>query len=243
MKCRHYEDNIILFIYNELSERETKKLNDHLNTCENCREFLKENKRMLSEIPAEENSVFDPDWDGYWLGIRKEMNRRTETKWRLLPFSSKGLSFAMSALILIAGITIGKFFLSSPDALETVTREDKRGGNLLLVREYFEDVKPVMLDYANYTVNGDNGNGAPVDREIVIGMLDKARLLRRHISTDKDPYLSALLEDLEMILTEIKNASPGEKDSLRSLQGMIRDKMIPLKIDLFKNKVTRSEKI
>jgi hypothetical protein len=243
MTCRHFEDRIILSIFNELSDTEEIQLNNHLSTCETCRQFLNENKLMLSDISRDSEPQQDWDWEGYWSGI-KNVIRKPERKIRFFfPLPAKALSFAMSAAILIAGIFIGKVFMSSPAIPLNGHSFDSRNGNMILVGNYFEDVKPVMMDYANYTFNAMNGNGGPVDKGIIRKMLDNTRMLRKHISGTQDPYLSALLEDLEMILTEIKNASPGENESMTSLQGMIREKNIPLKIDLFKNKVKRFEKI
>ncbi len=243
MKCKHYENNIILFLYNELSEKDEKILNNHLPSCEHCREFMEENKKMFSDISDSVPEEFDPAWDRYWTDINREVKRSKKEGWTLFPLPSKTLSFAMSLLILFAGIGIGTFFKGSPKDITGPLHQKKKNSNFLYVSNYFEDVKPVMLDYANYTIPASNGNGGPVDKEIIKGMLDKTRLLKRHVSTEKEPYLATLLEELELILTEIKNTAPGEKDSLRTLQGMIRQRNIPLKIDLFKNKVKRSQRI
>jgi len=241
MRCKHFENKIIMFLYNELSEKEEKILNNHLTACEHCRKFLEENKKMFSDISDTVPEEFDPVWDKYWTKINSEVYNTRKEKPFLFPFNSKTLSFAMSIVILVAGILIGRLFFPTPQGESPIMK--KKNSNLLYIKNYFEDVKPVILDYANYTIPMNNGNGDPVDKKIIRTMLDEARLLKRHISPDKDPYLATLLEELELILTEIKNVSPGEKDSMRSLQEMIRNKDIPLKIDLFKNKVKRSRRI
>lgn len=241
MKCKQYEDNIILLLYNELSVKNEKILNDHLKKCENCRKFMAENRIIFSEISEADIDEFEPEWDEYWSSINRGIRQSARKSWSLFPLPSKALTFAMSILILIAGITIGKFFFPSGPGETPIMK--KKNSNLLYIKNYFEDVKPIILDYANYTIPTNNGNGGPVDKKIIRTMLDDTRLLKRHISPDKHPYLATLFEELELILTEIKNVSPGEKDSIRSLQEMIREKDIPLKIDLFKKKVKRSQRI
>ncbi|MEN8223088.1 MAG: zf-HC2 domain-containing protein [Acidobacteriota bacterium] len=240
MKCRHYEDNIILLLYNELPEKDKKKLTIHLEGCAHCRSFLEENKKMFSDISEAVPDEFDPAWDEYWSDISRNVKRSEKKQWSFIPFPAGAAAFALSVLILVGGIFIGRFFNSSSDNISPLK---KRNTNLLYVNNYFEDVKPVMLDYANYTIPASNGNGGPVDKDIIKGMLDKTRLLKRHVSTENEPYLATLLEELELILIEIKNTIPGEKGSLETLQGMIKERNIPLKIDLFKNKVKRSERI
>ena len=240
MKCKHYENNIILLLYNELPENNKKNLNEHLENCEHCRTFLEENKEMFSTISEAVPDEFDPAWDKYWTDISRNVKRTEKKQWSFFPLPSGAAAFAMSVLILVGGIFIGRFFMPSSDTTPSLM---KKKTNLLYVNNYFEDVKPVMLDYANYTIPEANGNGGPVDKDIIKGMLDKTRLLKRHVSTEKNPYLATLLEELELILTEIKNTTPGEKDSMISLQGMIKERNIPLKIDLFKNKAKRSQRI
>jgi len=240
MKCRHYEDHIILMLYNELPEKDINKVREHLKSCAGCREFLEENKAMFSDISDAIPDEFDPAWNEYWSDIIRNIRRKEKRSWPFFPVPSKAMAFAMSALILIGGIFIGRFFAPPDNHMESPL---KKGVKLLYVNHYFEDVKPVMLDLANYTIPAANGNGGPVDREIISGMLYKTRLLKRHVSAERNPYLSTLLEELELILTEISNTTPGEKDTLRTLQGMIREKNIPLKIDLYKNKTKRFDRI
>ncbi len=243
MKCKHYENNIILLLYNELAENDKKILNKHLGNCEHCRAFLDENTEMFSTISESVPDEFDPAWDEYWSDISRNVKRTEKKQWSFFPIPSGAAAFAISLIILVAGIGIGKYFSGSPQSITESLHQKKKNPNLMYVNNYFEDVKPVMLDYANYTIQTSNGNGGPVDKEIIRGMLQKTRLLKRHVSTEKDPYLATLLEELELILTEIKNTTPGEKDSMKSLQGMIKEMNIPLKIDLFKNKAKRSQRI
>jgi len=240
MKCNDFENNIILFLYDELSESESLRLSEHLDSCTSCREFLAEHKKMFSDITESSAETFTPDWDEYWSNIKRSVKRTEKKRWSFFPFPSGAAAFAMSLLILAGGIFIGRFFISSPDTDSPVF---KKTSNHLYVQYYFEDIKPVMLDYANYSIPAAGGNGGPVDKEIVTDMLNRTRLLKRHVSTQNEPYLASLLEELELILTEIKNTAPGEKESIRSLQGMIRENDIHLKIDLLKNKAKRSQRI
>ncbi len=240
MKCKHYENNIILLLYNELQEKDKKKLTKHLENCNHCRAFLEDNKEMFSTISEAVPDEFDPAWDEYWSDISRNVKRMEKKSWSFFPIPAGAVAFALSLLILIGGIFIGRFFMPSTNSDSPMVEKKT---NLLYVNNYFEDVKPVMLDYANYTIPASNGNGGPVDKEIIEGILEKTRLLKRHVSTEKDPYLATLLEELELILTEIKNTTPGETDSMETLQEMIKGRNIPLKIDLFKNKVKRSQRI
>ncbi len=240
MKCKHYENNIILLLYNELGETERDKLKVHLENCDSCRTFLEENKKMFSELSESVPDEFDPAWDQYWTDISRNIKRSEKKQWFPFPIPSGAAAYALSVLILVGGIFIGRFFMPSSD---TSSPNIKNRTNLLYVNNYFEDVKPVMLDYANYTIHAANGNGGPVDMEIIKKMLGKTRLLKRHVSAEKNPYLATLLEELELILTEIKNTTSDEKDSMQTLQEMIKERNIPLKIDLFKNKANRSERI
>ncbi|MCK5005643.1 MAG: zf-HC2 domain-containing protein, partial [Candidatus Aminicenantes bacterium] len=85
MRCKHFENKIIMFLYNELSEIEEKILNNHLTTCDHCREFLEENKKMFSEISDSVPDEFDPAWDKYWTEINSEINNTRKEKFSLFP--------------------------------------------------------------------------------------------------------------------------------------------------------------
>ena len=149
---------------------------------------------------------------------------------------------AASFLLLFLGFFAGRFIFT-PQQNDMFIRDMNRNKTkLLYVNNYFEDIKPVLLNYANYSPSAE-GNGGPVDKEIIESMLSETRLIRRHISKSNRPYLSTLFEDLELILIEIRNITPGDKTSVRSLQDMIKAKSLPLKIDLFKNKTKQFEKI
>lgn len=243
MNCKNIEKKIILLLCNELPKKDKSKLIDHIEKCENCKTFMEENISILSDVAESKIDLFEPEWDNYWDKINTEINNTSKKRWSFPQFGSKSFSFVTAVVLVIVGIIIGKFLPTSPP--EVTKPLQHRGGdnNILYVNNYFEDVKPVMIDYANYTIPINNGNGGPVEKKIIKTILNDTRLLQRHISTQNSPYLSSLLEELELILTEIKNLSPTEKNSIMSIQRMIKEKSIPLKIDLFKNKAKRSQRI
>jgi hypothetical protein len=74
-------------------------------------------------------------------------------------------------------------------------------------------------------------------------MLAQTRLLRSRLSNQNDPYLNSLLVDIELILMEVDNTVPGDRVMMKSVQEMIHNKDIPIKIDLFQQKVRKIGKI
>jgi hypothetical protein len=49
--------------------------------------------------------------------------------------------------------------------------------------------------------------------------------------------------DIELILMEVDNTVPGDRVMMKSVQEMIHNKDIPIKIDLFQQKVRKIGKI
>ncbi len=73
-------------------------------------------------------------------------------------------------------------------------------------------------------------------------MLIQTRLLQRRF-LHQDPYVEALLTDIEMILTEVSNRVPGDRDTVKSIQDLINDRDVSIKIDLMQQRNRKIRKI
>ncbi len=242
MKCKYYREQIILYLYSELNKTEEEHFLGHIETCSECKKELESNKKLFNIIDETEEDEYIPDWDKQWEKIEKGMEVKKPKILYMNPKWRWATAAAASFLLLFLGFLAGRFIFT-PQQNDIYIRDMNRGKTkLLYVKNYFEDIKPVLLDYANYSYPTES-NGGPVDKEIIESMLLETRLIKRHISNRNRPYLFSLIEDLEMILIEIRNISPGDKTSVRLLQDMIKAKSLPLKIDLFKNKTKQFERI
>ena len=73
-------------------------------------------------------------------------------------------------------------------------------------------------------------------------MLIQTRLLQRRF-LNQDPYVEALLTDIEMILTEVSNRVPGDRDTVKLVRDFINDMDVSIKIDLLQQRARKIRKI
>ena len=71
--------------------------------------------------------------------------------------------------------------------------------------EYIEDIKPVIIEYANTSTDLRQNDLIALDKEIAKKLLLRNHLLQSQLTVNCPKNLYLLLEDLEMILTEISN--------------------------------------
>jgi len=91
MECREYQEQIDLFLYEELSEREQSELETHLQQCSSCNESF-ENEKSLHAVLAEDNGLWNVPSDLLVESRRElanELDRieRKKSWWRLPAFS------------------------------------------------------------------------------------------------------------------------------------------------------------
>src|SRR5215813_12772422 len=91
MECKEYREQIVLFLYEELSEREQSELEVHLQQCSPCNESF-ENEKSLHALLAEDNGLWNVPSDLLVESRRElanELDRmeRKKSWWRLPAFS------------------------------------------------------------------------------------------------------------------------------------------------------------
>lgn len=239
MKCKDIEEKIILDIYGELEESEKVKLYDHLDSCQVCQAGFKEIMSLFNTLESEVENDIQPRWGYYWGNILNRI-RPEKTRKKFARISPRwGVTFAGFVLCLILGFFIGKIFLQPPQQKKSTGVFKGRMNYQMVLGDYFEDMKPIMVDLANSDFSEKPAKEGPVDKEIIASMLMQTRLLRRRLSDQDDPYLKGLLSDMELILMEIDNINPGDKSAIQLVQDEIKKKGIPIKIELFKHKTKK----
>jgi hypothetical protein len=150
------------------------------------------------------------------------------------------------ALVLIAGILIGRFGLkigpmptpvsakaallsvpgASPSVLSAASLQP-------VLATHLEDLRPVLLDFANSIGSGKPGSVASVDERLLRGLMLQNLLLRRALN-GHDPAATELLDDLDLVLKEIVNAkSPGGATPAQ-VRDLINDRGILFRMQILK---------
>jgi len=239
MNCKEFEEFVILYLYDELSDQAKREIEVHVNACSTCRKLFVENKRLLKMLDTAEDN-FPPEWDLYWSNINQRVGRVIAKQRYKKPVFKWGTAMAASVLLLVIGFLTG-IYITRPTSQANL---QANGESLpqTWIHNYFEEIRPLLADYVNYSTSESNGK-IPVEDLALESLLLQTRLLKRQISYKKDAYLNNLVEHLELILMEIHNTLPGDKESIKAIQQIIKDQGIPLKIQLYKPKTPREEKI
>ena len=118
--CKEFEQDLVLYYYGERGREESKELENHLEGCGSCRQFLADLRRLLP-LTVKPDDPPQPFWENY----SKEMQERLAAIaqrgrwWRDLaslfrPWPVPALATAL-VLILALTLTFGKRIWRSQD--------------------------------------------------------------------------------------------------------------------------------
>jgi hypothetical protein len=240
MTCRKFKKDMLLDIYGELDDDERRKLEDHLTECASCRQEFETTRRVLDSInptnPTQPSSTPDVDWERSWRKIEASLGPRRRRTRPLLAVPRWAYAPLALAMLFVLGIVVGRYafpvrqvasqsLLSkiSPAAVETV------------LGRYFENVTPVLLDYAHDGRAATKEDILRTDRKLAASLLVENMLLRRALAR-RSPALSDLFDDLDMILTDISHLQSQDATTPASLREVISRRQVLGRIRRF-NKV------
>lgn len=237
MRCKHHRENIVLYLYGELSDQKSRELEKHIETCSECARdmaYTREVFHLMEE--ADTQTQPQADWEKCWGAIHSGTRDKSLTPKRFVLFPRWAPVAAAIILVFALGIYLGQFWPSPQPQIaaqeEGVTPETSTSGfaQASLV-QHFESLKPLLIDYANYAVSENEDNKIMIDRSIIRNLLVQNYLLLRMVAKD-NPEAADLLEDIDLVLREIKNLENGDPDASRMIRELIQHRKILFKIDV-----------
>ncbi len=241
MKCKDVEKKLILYLYDEVSQAEKRQIKKHIESCRECGRVIEETRQLLQVLSRGKKKEAVPQWDRYWRHIIQRVNRCESKPWMARPSLRWGFTFAGFAFFLILGFLVGRIFLMDTQKQLNGIALNGQYSRQSVLTHYFEDMKPVMLDLSNASLSLKDQQEV-VEKEVIESMLIQTRLLQRRF-LNQDPYVEALLVDIEMILTEVSNRVPGDRDIVKSVRDFINDRDVSIKIDLLQQRARKIRKI
>jgi len=225
MNCNKIRENIVLDLYGELSSKEKAELEHHISTCAECAKdqlYSKDVFQALEEAKIED--IPEPTWDSNWGKINESIqdNPTPRPKFGLSPkwaYAAAGVS-----LVFALGIFTGRFWLpqkqEGPISAELSQEYIKR-----TLSQHFDNIKPVLVEMANYTAQ-ENGNGTIlVDKKILKDLIIQNILLKSLISGE-DPTAFQILEDVDLVLRELANIDEGDSGTKSMIKELIDERKI-----------------
>lgn len=226
--------NILMeYIDNELSGEKLRRVEAHLSGCPACRENLEqmktdidlvmENMEMLDpvDIPADTSITMPAEEKKAGTG-RISLPAFRWWDWRV--------AVAGSLFIFILGFFVGKYFIS-PSPPDMLVKLESPEHLRFVLQEHFENIKPVLIEYANFSLSEEGDLDVLLDKEFVTTLVEQNQLIKKRIPVDKDGYLRQLLDELEVILREISRLTEDDPGALSVIKKLIKEKEILFKLE------------
>lgn len=240
--CRHSKELMVDALYNELSQSDKKSFQAHLKVCSPCAVEYEEMAVVLNVMDQRQQpEMSESYWDTYLPQLRERMAAEIKTPGqRLLAgewlkpwkdrfhFDLRWILYPAAAMLLVAlGIGIGRYLYlpSGKSVMKQIGEVISVAKVSPVVSEHFENLRPILIDYANYTAT-ENGAGTGetvrVEKTTLKKLVLQNYLLKQMVTRSNDAALKQLLEELELVLLELSNAeTDGEKsDRMQTIQSV-----------------------
>jgi len=250
--CKKIKDVIPDLLNNgsELSAEESETVYAHLENCARCSETYKEMTALKALMDNRARpQMSDEFWDNYYSRLEEKLDavtvqspgrnrwfRNFKLQWVLYP--------AAAAAVLVVGIALAQF-LSLPGNQNLLTTAVTSIHRLNpAVANHFDNVQPLLVDYSNYTPEESREKedaGTPeetvmVEKSTVQKLLLENRLLKQVVAKEDNITAAQLIDELELILLELKNADGNNKETARAVRQLIEDNDILFKMKALQRK-------
>jgi hypothetical protein len=245
MKCKKCKEEIVLLLYGELADKDKGEVMEHIKGCPECAEEWASTKGVFALLDeTKEESAPKADWERCWGAIQTDIvgeqggGRRKRRENELPFFMRPGWIYAAVSVVVIfvLGVFIGRFWLTSDVQTAAVSGAQASGTSEYIKRslsEHLDTLKPLLVSYANYSAEENGREMMTLDKEIVKSLLIQNYLLKKLV-IESDPSAAELLEDLDLVLREIKNMSSDDKWAPSQVKEFIHEREILFKMDILK---------
>jgi hypothetical protein len=234
IKCHKIEKIMGLYLFNELAEQKRAAFEGHLQTCPVCSAQWAQFRQTQAFISAAQAPMPSPDWDRSWQVIRKNLVEHRERQQGRERVIVPALRWAG---VLVGGVVIFLLGLWAGARVKGTVAGSKAPGAIVSpyiareFQEHMENLKPVILEYANYWRSAGRPLDLPVAKEQVIRLLVQNQQLLCQIPGENNRDMQQLLNELNVILTKIAMITWDDPDSLSAVKKMIRQKGLLFKME------------
>jgi hypothetical protein len=231
MRCKKCKENIVLYLYGDLSENEKLELEAHVKECAECTKELVESKQVFGLLEdAGADTIPEANWDRNWAKINATIHEKPSKQRSFLLVPRWAYGIAAVLLIFVLGIFTGRFWIQRSPELAEASLTSPNASQYIL-KEHFSEIRPLLAEFANYTTTEGGGETITIDRRILQNLLIQNVLLKRALSGE-DPSTEDLLEDIDMVLREISNLDRQDSHASSSIKELIDDREILFKMNI-----------
>lgn len=234
MKCKKFKEKIILNLYEELSEKEKSELENHIKKCPECSKDLDYTKKVFKVLDESKEETPDANWEKCWGKVDQGVHEKPRKEKTF--FHSPRWVYAAGALLLVffLGALFGKLWFF-PDKTSTLQPAISQSFIEHSLKEHFANLKPMLVDYANYTTPNKGEDIIIMDKEFARNLLIQ-NILLKSIVAKTNPSLLQFLEDVDIVLKEISNLKKEDRQTPSLIKELIHQREILFKIEIFQAK-------
>lgn len=230
MKCKKFRDQIILYLYGELTGDDKAAIENHIDSCAACREDMVYTQSVFSVVDETKLvNIPEGNWEKNWAIVKKRISHPQRSTQNRMGVPRWAFGAAATAVIFLLGILAGRIWLTSPDTPDLTGMME--GSRQTALNHYISDIKPLLINYSNYSDMEGSGSNVTVDREFLRGLLVQNILLKR-VLAEKDPEAAKLLDDIELVLRELKNLEPDDNRTPALIKELIQKREILFKMEI-----------
>lgn len=230
MKCKKYEEKLILYLYGELDEKERAEIENHINECPECSRDVAYTKKVFKALDKSEEEIPEANWEKCWRKIDAGVYKKPSMKKSFFLFPRWTYAAAALLLVFVLGAIIARFlFFSGQQAPDEQALS--ASSIQFTLQEYFEELKPMLVEYANYTSSEKGEETILMDKEIARGLLIQ-NILLKSIVAKADPTLVQLLDDVDIVLKEISNLKKEDRQTPALIKELIQEREILFKMEI-----------
>lgn len=233
MKCKKYEEKIILYLYGELSDKQKADLQSHIQECSACAQDLEYTKKVFKALDDSKEEAPQADWEKSWREISSTNQVQTREKKSFLLTQKWVYAGAALLVVFILGALIGRFWFFPVKESPFRSGAAPTAMNPALI-EYMDDLKPILIEYANYTSSEGTEEAMLIDKDTLRSLLVQ-NLLLKDIIAKSNPSLLPLLDDLDLVLKELSNMKRGDKQTPSLIKELIQEREILFKMEIFQS--------
>jgi hypothetical protein len=235
MACKKhkYKEKIVLHLYGELREDEAKKLMAHIEECAECAEeyaYTQKVFKVLDETKTDD--IPEANWEKCWNTIDVGIQGKERKKKSFFLYPKWAYAAASLLIVFTVGFFIGRLAFFQTGKNGQTKLEGSQMAMYPSIQEHFESLKPVLVEYANYTASPDNGK-ITIDKKLVKSLIIQNILLKRMIA-EEDPSLKEILEDVDLVLREIANQEGDDTYALTMIKDLIQQRGILYELEVSK---------
>ena len=221
MTCKETEIMLVEKMFGKLSVPDLTCLEEHLRTCPACRRLAARSPDLSRQLQAD-GDIPLPDKEASWQVILS----RTALKRRRIPTAFWKWTTAaagLAATVLLA-VMVGRdiFFRRDKDVPIPMS-----AAAISSLPGYADGVEMVLLAALKGAGEGDLSKA---ESRLIENLLLQTRILKRVVARQGDPQALELIDDIEMILTDLSHLKAGDRPSRDFLYRQIEEKDLKFRL-------------